>query len=84
MNWKAFWGILGLFVFIIYVAYTIYQLINWDGVYWELIKNIVFCIVGLSLFMEWRKNRDGELMTDAEEKQVYQEWQDKKEDNSTS
>ena len=84
MNWKAFWGILGLSVFIIYVASTIYQLINWDGLYWELIKNIVFCIVGLSLFMEWRKNRDGELMTDAEEKQVYQEWQDKKEDNSTS
>ena len=84
MNWKAFWGILGLSIFIIYVASTIYQLINWDGVYWELIKNIVFCIVGLSLFMEWRKNRDGELMTDAEEKQVYQEWQDKKEDNSTS
>ena len=84
MNWKAFWGILGLSVLIIYVASTIYQLINWDGVYWELIKNIVFCIVGLSLFMEWRKNRDGELMTDAEEKQVYQEWQDKKEDNSTS
>ena len=84
MNWKAFWGILGLSVFIIYVASTIYQLINWDGVYWKLIKNIVFCIVGLSLLMEWRKNRDGELMTDAEEKQVYQEWQDKKEDNSTS
>ena len=84
MNWKAFWGIVGLFVFIIYVASTIYQLINWDNEYWELIKNIVFCIVGLSLFMEWRKNRDGELMTDAEEKQVYQEWQDKKEDNSTS
>ena len=84
MNWKALKGLLGLFVFIIYVAYTIYQLINWDGVYWELIKNIVFCIVGLSLFMEWRKNRDGELMIDAEEKQVYQEWQDKKEDNSTS
>ena len=84
MNWKAFWGILGLSVFIIYVASTIYQLINWDGVYWELIKNIAFCIVGLSLFMEWRKNSDGELMTDAEEKQVYEEWQDKKEDNSTS
>ena len=78
MNWKALKGLLGLFVFIIYEAYTIYQLINWDGVYWELIKNIVFCIVGLSLFMEWRKNRDGELMTDPEEKQVYQEWQDKK------
>ena len=57
MNWKAFWGILGLSVFIIYVASTIYQLINWDGVYWELIKNIVFCIVGLSLFMEWRKKK---------------------------
>ena len=84
MNWRLFWGILGLSVFIIYVASTIHQLINWDGVYWELIKNIVFCIVGLSLFMDWRKNRDGELMTDAEEKQVYQEWQDKKEDNSTS
>ena len=84
MIWKAFWGILGLSILIIYVASTIYQLLNWDGVYWVLIKNIVFCIVGLSLFMEWRKNRDGELMTDAEEKQVYQEWQDKKEDNSTS
>ena len=84
MNWKAFWGILGLFVFIIYVAYTINQLINWDNDYIELSKNIAFAIVGLALFMEWKKNRDGELMTDAEEKQVYQEWQDKKEDNSTS
>jgi len=84
MNWKALKGLLGLFVFIIYVAYTIYQLINWDNDYLELSKNIAFAIVGLALFMEWRKNRDGELMTDAEEKQVYQEWQDKKEDNSTS
>ena len=83
MNWKAFWGILGLSVFIIYVASTIYQLINWDGVYWELIKNIVFCIVGLSLFMEWRKKRDGELLTDEEEKQVWEEFQSKedKDDN---
>ena len=55
MNWKAFWGILGLFVFIIYVASTIYQLINWDNEYWELVKNISFAIVGLSLVMEWRK-----------------------------
>ena len=84
MNWKALKGLLGLFVFIIYVAYTIYQLINWDNDYLELSKNIAFAIVGLALFMEWKKNRDGELMTDAEEKQVYQEWQDKKEDNSTS
>ena len=81
MNWKALKGLLGLFVFIIYVAYTIYQLINWDGVYWELIKNIVFCIVGLSLFMEWRKNRDDELMTDVEEKQVSEEFQGKVEED---
>ena len=66
MNWKAFWGILGLFVFIIYVASTIYQLINWDNEYWELVKNIAFAIVGLSLVMEWRKNLDGKLMTDEE------------------
>ena len=56
MNWKAFWGILGLFVFIIYVAYTINQLINWDNDYLELIKNITFCVVGLSGFINWRKN----------------------------
>ena len=55
MNWKAFLGIVGLFVFIIYVAYTINQLINWDNEYWELVKNIAFAIVGLSLVMEWRK-----------------------------
>ena len=84
MNWKAIWGVLGGIIFIIYLGGTIYQLLNWDGKYWELVMNIAFAIVGLSLVMEWRKNRDGELMTDAEEKQVYQEWQDKKEDNSTS
>ena len=85
MNWKAIWGVLGGIIFIIYVGETIYQLINWDNDYRELIKNIVFAIVGFSGFMNWRKNNgDGELMTDEEEKQVYQEWQDKKEDNSTS
>ena len=67
MNWKALKGLLGLFVFIIYVAYTIYQLINWDNDYLELSKNIAFAIVGLALFMEWKKNRDGELMKDKEE-----------------
>ena len=81
MNWKAIWGVLGGIIFIIYVGGTIYQLINWDNDYRELIKNIVFAIVGFSGFMNWRKNNgDGELMTDEEEKQVYQEWQDKKAD----
>ena len=91
MNWKAFWGILGGLLFFSGAADTIDQLINWNSDYgegwrWALkfAKNIAISIVGISLVMEWRKNRDGELMTDAEEKQVYQEWQDKKEDNSTS
>ena len=80
MNWKAIWGVLGGIIFIIYVGGTIYQLINWDNDYRELIKNIVFAIVGFSGFMNWRKNNgDGKLMTDEEEKQVYEEWQDKKE-----
>ena len=56
MNWKAIWGIIGLFVFIIYVASTIIQCINWNSDYWELIKNIAFAIVGISLFMDWKKN----------------------------
>ena len=55
MNWKALKGLLGLFVFIIYVAYTIYQLINWDGEFYELGRNITFAIIGLALFMEWKK-----------------------------
>lgn len=91
MKGKAMWGILGGFLFFSGAADTIYQLINWDSDYregwrWALkfAKNIAISIVGISLVMEWRKNRDGELMTDAEEKQVYQEWQDKKEDNSIS
>ena len=64
MNWKAIKGVLGGIVFIIYVGGTIYQLINWDNEYWELFMNITFAIVGLSLVMEWRKNRDGELLTE--------------------
>ena len=67
MNWKAFWGILGGILFIIYLGGTIYQLLYWDGEYWELVMNIAFAIVGLSLVMEWRKNWDGELMPDKEE-----------------
>ena len=67
MNWNAMWGGLGGIVFIISVGGTIYQLINWDNEYWELVMNIAFAIVGLSLVMEWRKNRDGELLTDEED-----------------
>ena len=67
MNWKAIKGVLGGIVFIIYVGGTIYQLINWDNEYWELFMNITFAIVGLSLVMEWRKNRDGELLTEEED-----------------
>ncbi len=84
MNWKKIWGILGLFITISYGASTIYQLINWDNNYWTLIQNIAFTIVGISLIMDWRKNHDSDLMTDAEEKQVYQKGQDKKENNSIS
>ena len=85
MNWKAIWGVLGGIIFIIYVGETIYQLINWDNDYRDFFKNIVFAIVGFSGFMNWRKNNeDGELMTDEEEKQVYQEWQDKKENKDGS
>ena len=80
MNWKAIWGVLGGIIFIIAAGGTIYQLINWDNEYCELVMNITFAIAGLSGFMNWRKNNgDGELMTDEEEKQMYQEWQDKKE-----
>ena len=59
MNWKAFWGILGGILFIIYLGGTIYQLLNWDGEYLELVMNIAFAMVGLSLVMEWRKNIEG-------------------------
>ena len=55
MNWKAFWGKLGGFLFIIYAAFTIYQLINWDNEYWDLVRNITFAILGLSMVIEGRK-----------------------------
>ena len=75
MNWKAIWGVLGGIIFIISVGGTIYQLINWDNEYWELVMNITFAIAGLSCFMNWRKNNgDGELMTDEEEKQVWEDF----------
>ena len=49
MSWK---GKLGAFLFIIYVASSIYQIINLDNEYWELVTNIAFSILGLSMVME--------------------------------
>ena len=55
MNWKAIWGVLGGIIFIIAAGGTIYQLINWDNEYWELVMNITFAILGLSMVIEGRK-----------------------------
>ena len=63
MNWKV---ILGGFLSITSLMYIIYELLNWDGEFYELGRNITFAIIGLALFMEWKKNRDGELMKDKE------------------
>ena len=52
MNWK---GKLGGILVIIYAASTIYQLINWDNEYWDLVRNITFAILGLSMVIEGRK-----------------------------
>ena len=63
----------------------------YSGNYWYLCGSAV-CIA-IYYYHKWEdkknnreqtKEEDGELMTDEEEKQVYQEWQDEKEDNSTS
>jgi len=37
---------------------TIYQLVNWDADYWELGRNIVFLLLGLSMVAEGRKKED--------------------------
>ena len=68
MTGKAILEIIGGFLFFSGVADTIYQLINWDSDYFELAKNIVLVLFGISLVTEWRKNRDGELMTDEQDK----------------
>ena len=52
MNWKV---ILGGFVSIIYLMYIIYDLINWDGQFYELGRNITFAIIGISMVIEGRK-----------------------------
>ncbi len=77
MNWKAIHGVIGGFLIFSGLAETIYQLINWDSDYFELAKSIIWVLFGISLVTEWRKKRDGELMTDAEEKQVWEEFQGK-------
>ena len=55
MNWK---GILGWIISILYMMSTIYQLVNWDADYWELGRNIVFPLLGLSMVAEGRKKED--------------------------
>ena len=55
MNWK---GILGWIISILYMMSTIYQLVNWDADYWELGRNIVFLLLGLSMVAEGRKKED--------------------------
>ena len=52
MNWKV---ILGWIISILYMMSTIYQLLNWDADYWELGRNIVFLLLGLSMVAEGRK-----------------------------
>ena len=65
MNWK---GILGWIISILYTMSTIYQLVNWDDDYWELSKNIIFLLLGLSMVMESRKNRADETSTEEDTK----------------
>ena len=78
MNWKV---ILGGFVSITSLMYIIYELLNWDGEFYEVGRNITFAIIGISMVIEGRKNRDDELMTDVEEKQVSEEFQGKVEED---
>ena len=82
MNWKV---ILGGFLSITSLMYIIYELLNWDGEFYEVGRNIIIAILGISMVIEGRKNRDDELMTDVEEKQVSEEFQGKvKEDEDTN
>ena len=54
---------------------------------WGYALGFAFIALGIAMRIKdsyTEDSEEGELMTDAEEKQVYQEWQDKKEDNSIS
>ena len=55
MNWKV---ILGGFVSIFYIMSIIYQLLNWDGEFYEMGRNITFAIIGISMVIDGRK-KDG-------------------------
>ena len=78
MNWKV---ILGGFLSITSLMYIIYELLNWDGEFYEVGRNIIIAILGISMVIEGRKNRNDELMTDVEEKQVSEEFQGKVEED---
>ena len=78
MNWKV---IFGGFLSITSLMYIIYELLNWDGEFYEVGRNIIIAILGISMVIEGRKNRDDELMTDVEEKQVSEEFQGKVEED---
>ena len=79
MNWKV---ILGGFLFITSLMYIIYELLNWDGEFYEVGRNIIIAILGISMIIEGRKNRNDELMADVEEKQVSEEFQSKEDENT--
>ena len=55
MNWKV---ILGGIVVFIGSAETIYELLNWDGEFYEVGRNIIIAILGISMVIEGRK-KDG-------------------------
>ena len=61
MNWKV---LLGGFLSITSLMYIIYELLNWDGEFYEVGRNIIIAILGISMVIEGRKNRDDELMID--------------------
>ena len=77
MNWKV---ILGGFLSITSLMYIIYELLNWDGEFYEVGRNIIIAILGISMILEGRKNHDSVIMTDEEEKQVWEEYKGKVED----
>ncbi len=54
MNWKV---ILGGFLSITSLMYIIYDLINWDGQFYELSRNITFAIIGISMVIDGRKKK---------------------------
>ena len=55
MNWKV---ILGGFLSITSLMYIIYELLNWDGEFYEVGRNIIIAILGISMVIEGRKKED--------------------------